>query len=353
MSTIEATDNLTNIDSCCQRLGQEVIAVLPQRQDSLLLSANIDSEVSKLARTGRFFTHSATCIDRGCGCNTNSVALTNAFAQSVLKHADVPIFAICNDFYAEIFTPLAQRLTMSEFAPRHVTYQMSCDSFIRQLAPPQSVDMVFSNAVVHWLDAGEMRRTIKTEDRSMSSIAALQWSQFLKSVENELKSGGKLVISFIAAKDEWHQTHHSPLILLELAIGEIFHSSPTDASERSNPVPIYLRTEEEIRAPFLTAASRLHLDMCQIESVDCPFAPLLLSRKTEQYATAYTNFIRAFSELALRRWLETSGVVRRVPKGELDAKVADVYNDIRNRILLSPQKWIMQKCRATLVATRL
>jgi hypothetical protein len=352
MSTIEVTDQ-REIDSCDKLRSERISAILPQRHDSLVLAANIDREVSKLAQTGRFFMHSATCIDRGCGCNSNSSVLTTAFARAVHKYADVPIFAVCNDLYAEMFTPLAARLTTSNLAARYITYQMSCDSFVRQLAPPQSVDMVFSNAVVHWLDAGEMQRPGKSGDCSLSSVAALQWSQLLKSVENELKGGGKLVISFIAARDAWHQIHHSPLILLERAIGEVFHLHPSNFAELGNPLPIYLRTEEEIKAPFLALGSRLHLDICRLESVDCPFVPLLLNGETEQYATAYTNFIRAFSELALRRWLETSGVVRRGPKEELDGRVAQVYNNIRTRILLSPQEWTMQKCRATLVATRL
>ena len=351
MSTIEATE-LREFDSHDQPHSEQIAAILPQRHDSFTLVSTIDREVSKLAQTGRFFTRSATCIDRGCGCNSNSSVLTTAFARSVHKYADVPIFAVCNDLYAEMFTPLAARLTTSDLAARYVTFQMSCDSFVRQLAPPQSVDMVFSNAVVHWLDAGEMRRTVKNGDCSMSSVAALQWSQLLKSVENELKGGGKLVISFIAARDAWHQAHHSPLMLLDLAIREVFHLQPSDFAELGNPIPIYLRTEEEIRAPFLAVGSRLHLDMCRLESVDCPFVPLLLSGRAQQYATAYTNFIRAFSELALRRWLETSGVVRTAPQA-YDAKIDKVYNDIRTRILLSPQEWAMQKCRATLVATRL
>lgn len=351
MSTIEVTDQ-REMDSRDKPRSERTSAILPQRHDSLVLAANIDREVSKLAQTGRFFTRSATCIDRGCGCNTNSDVLTNAFAQAVRKYADVPIFAVCNDLYAEMFTPLAERLTKSDLAARYVTYQMSCDSFVRQLAPPQSVDMVFSNAVVHWLDAGEIRRIEKSGDCSLGSVAASQWSQLLKSVENELKGGGKLVISFIAARDKWHQTHHAPLMLLDLALREVFHLQ-NDFTELGKPVPIYLRTEEEIKKPFLSVGSRLHLDMCRLESVECPFIPLLLGGETEQYATAYTNFIRAFSELALRRWLETSGVVRRRPKEDMDARVVDVYNNIRTRILLSPQEWTMQKCRATLVATRL
>lgn len=352
MSTIEATE-LPNIDFYNPLSHDPTAAVLPQRHDSFTLASNIDREVDKLALTGRFFARSATCIDRGCGCNTNSDVLVKAFVRAVRKHADVPIFAICNDLYAEMFTPLAERLTTSDLASRLVTVQMSCDSFIRQLAPPQSVDMVFSNAVVHWLDAVEIRKGATLDNSPLSLLAARQWSQFLKSVENELRGGGKLVISFIAARDPWHQSHHAPLVLLDIAIREVLRLRPSDFADMGHPIPIYLRTEEEIRLPFLAANSRLHLDMCRLDSVDCPFVPLLLRGETNLYASAYTNFIRAFSELALRRWLTNSRIVRTEPKEELDAKVAEIYTEIQNRIRQSPKEWLMQKCRATLIATRL
>lgn len=351
MSTIDAT-YILGFDSNGMLQHAQLAKVLPQRHDSLLLASLIDRQVHDLAESGHFSYGAATCIDRGCGCSSNSDLLVSGFVGAVRKHSSVPIFAICNDLYPEMFTPLAQRLAASPLTAQNVTFQMSCDSFLRQLAPPQSVDMVLSNAVVHWLDAAHMKQAREDGDHSIGSIANQQFSQLLRSVEGELRIGGKIVLSFIAARDAWHREHHAPLVLLELAVQEEFDVSPSDYVKVGYPVPIYLRTEEEIRASFTNSACRLRLDLCRLDSVACPFTRLLHNGETERYASAYTNFIRAFSEVPLRRWLEASGVVWTGQTQSIEIKLAAIYDNIHSRILRAPDDWVMRKCRATLIATR-
>jgi hypothetical protein len=352
MSTIDVTDIL-GFDSNGALQHAQLAKVLPQRHDSLHLASLIDRQVLHLAQSGSFFLDSATCIDRGCGCSSNSDLLVSAFVGAVRKHSSVPIFAICNDLYPEMFTPLAQRLAASTLTSQNVTFQMSCNSFLRQVAPPQSVDMVMSNAVVHWLDAAHMKRAREDGNHLIGSIAAEQFSQLLRSAERELRMGGKMVLSFIAARDAWHREHHAPLVLLELAVQEEFDVSPRDYAKMGYPVPVYLRTEEEIRAPFASATCRLRLELCCLDSVACPYARLLHNGEAERYASAYTNFIRAFSEIPLRRWLEGLGLVRAQRAQSLEIKLASIYGNIHSRILHAPHDWVMQKCRATVIATRL
>ncbi len=333
----------------------------PQTEDIAALVKRIESEIpTSLRRPASRVPRgdaAAVCIDRGSGCGDNSHALTDAFARVARRTTRLPVMTYCNEKFPAAFASLAARSIATPRPDRdQVPYRgMICGSFLDRLLPDSSVDLVTSNAALHWLDLDHVDTIASIPpsasiESTLRQIAAAQWRRLLDSVASELRPGGKMIVSFLA-RDESRPTH-APLVLLDAAIrqvaGDGFQRHPIALAV---PIPIYPRSEAEIMAPFrdrLSVPLPLHLDHCRIESIACPYDAQFLSRgDVSGFAAAYTAFIRAFSSPRLVEWLGKwfpAAVAREI--------ATEIYDQIRAQVLRDPERYKMRKSRAIVVATK-
>jgi hypothetical protein len=333
----------------------------PQSDDIVALVGEIEEEFPRtlrrrMASRGDCGDVPVTCIDRGSGCGVNSQSLIDAFVRVVRRLTPLSAMAFCNEKFPGCFSPLAATIQSKGRGEPFAYRAMLCGSFLDQLVPDATVDLVTSNAALHWLDLNRLpprgetpRMTRGGIDRELARIASTQWQRLLDSVATELRPGGKLVASFLARSDGHER--HLPLALLDRAIKEVVG----DAFERSDtllacPIPIYPRSRAEIVAPFQRPSKSppLVLDRCRVEAIECPYyRQFLRSGDAAGYANSFTEFIRAFSSTRLTEWLAnwfSADDCHRVANA--------IYDSIRDRIGREPASYRMRKHRAIIVATK-
>ncbi|TWU08364.1 class I SAM-dependent methyltransferase [Stieleria varia] len=333
---------------------QSVTPCLPQRADIENLAKLIQSEMKQSpwnnAKHPSGVRQISACIDRGCGSGPNCRALTDAFRRCINGHT----MSYYNERNPADFPGLATQVRMRNEQGACGYHSMICGSFLDQLLPNSSLDLVTSNAALHWIDldhaAVGLPGFAAREDWCLSELADEQWRRFLTVASAELRTGGKLVVSFVAAQSESGSQDHIPLRLIEFGIDKVFGTVRNHWSRP--PIPIHLRTSEQISAPFKDADRPvpLRLKRCRVESVNCPYFQAYESHRcATRYADEFTGFLRAFSESSLRHWCEL-GVEQGYLSPGAFKKIAGVYRHIHTLICSNPEEWRMKKHRAVVVA---
>lgn len=340
----------------------------PQSRDISNLANLIESEVPRM--TGLFQSnHSlgrsapAVCIDRGSGSGDNSQVLADAFARAVRRVSRLPIITFCNEKTPACFSQLASQTVQSQesnYGDHFVYRGMICASFLQQLLPDSSADLVTSNAALHWLDLSDsdlkdhevgFNGKKSSREEVLKQIAAMQWRKLLEAVARELRPGGELIVSFVARPNH-SLRKHVPLELLDIAIRQVMGEDFGQLGlQLAYPIPIYRRAAEEIIAPFRNRLPRrlpLTLNRCHVDASACPyFAHFQQTGDSDRYAEQLTGFIRSFSSNCLHAWLHRLGHQDSAPE-----MLCRIYDVIQGTVRRDPMRWQMNMHRAVVVATR-
>ena len=234
-----------------------------------------------------------------------------------------------------------------------ITPLVSAISFYEPVTPPGVVDFGLSFAAAQWLespgpaDAGTALYFDQLEGpvrRQMAEQANDDWTTFLRRRAEELVPGGRLIVNLMGVPESGVAAGHEAWglvrgICVDLAAEGLI---PSDRISEY-VIPVYERTEEEIRRPFAGAlASELQLDQLQIAPVVNPSA--VAYRKdgdASAFARDFTAFFRAFSEPSIRAGLAAD-----------DAAIEQLYQRLESRVRDQAATFKFEVHAITVLATR-
>ena len=273
----------------------------------------------------------AIIANYGCTGGLNSLQPVGA-AIDAMRHAgyEDPIVVAQIDLPSNDFSALFNTLEHDprSYQRRPGVYSVAVGrSFFEQCLPGRSVVLGWCAHAAHWVSHRPPFTDLEghvtvgmaspAAQAPWSAVAAKDWHRFLVNRAAELQPGGRVLIE-LAIRDESGAFGCEPLYriadnaLVELVDGGVL--SPEAAAKVV--VPVFCRSQQELRAPFAdpALAERLHLDSIQPRYLPDPFlAAYEASGDATEYARAWTTTLRAFTE---DQFFDTAGG---------DQEVADRY----------------------------
>jgi hypothetical protein len=256
----------------------------------------------------------------------------------VMVHTDIP----SNDF-SELFTTI--RDDPRTYLKEPDVYSFAAGrSFYEQIFPPGSVTVAWTAIAVHWLSrvpqpvrdhvycsfaTGSARDALRDQ-------AEVDWNAFLKARGLEIHPGGQLVVVGGAASDDGASGAEALMDALNMAVRDAVRSGLVAEDEYlAMTIPTWNRTVSEYASPFREARQAADLpafDLVEQVLVEVPdryFANFRSSHDVEAFASAVSEFLRAFTEPSL------IGVLARSP-ADRSATADFVYSNVRSRIARDP-----------------
>lgn len=236
-------------------------------------------------------------VDLGCSEGKNSQLVMGRLAELVrARRSDQPLLVTHNDLPDNNFNRLFRHLyaNASPYGPNSWV-MASAQSFFEPVVPPATVHIACCYSAVHWLSAvpsvphpaGVLFSRMEPESRGLLAAQAAQdWERFLQARAQELVSGGWMVL-VSGGRLGGDVAGLKMYALLDEILQELDHPPFV--------MPIYYRSEEEIREPLETTGFRL--EHFRIQHLSTPFADQLkVDGDRKAYARATTGFVRAWME---------------------------------------------------------
>ena len=266
----------------------------------------------------------AVIADYGCaqGRVTN-LLIGRAIERIRADRLEAALTVLHNDLLSNDWTTFLKHLSASDsylsIPGGPITPLISAISFYEPVAPPHIVDLGLSFAAAQWLaspgpaDAGTalyFDQLDGTARERMADQAHADWTTFLRRRADELAAGGRLVVNLMGVPDGGTAAGHDAWGMVRAICVELAGESLLDPADLARYViPIYERTEGEVRRPFAEGiGERLELEDLQIAPVENPAAVAYREDgDAAKFARDFTAFFRAFSEPSLRAGLAASG----------------------------------------------
>lgn len=230
--------------------------------------------------------------DLGCSEGKNSLMLMRKLCHMVRQRSQQPLVVTHNDLPANNWNGFFRNLT--PYGP-NIWAQANATSFFQPVVAPNSLHIACCYSSVHWLSrvptvpspAGVLFALMEPESRKLlADQAAQDWEAFLRARAQELISGGRLVLVSGGNKNG-DVAGLKMYALLDQILRQLEHPAFT--------MPIYYRSEEEIREPLERCG--FQLEHFRIQHLTTPFAEQLQQDGDRQkYARGTTGFVRAWME---------------------------------------------------------
>jgi hypothetical protein len=287
-------------------------------------------------------------VDYGSATGFNSFAPARLVVSALRRRTgtDTPVCVVHNDQadndFAALFGLVAASAESYACAPLVFPFAVG-RSFYGPVVPAGWASLGWSSNAVHWLSSAPQvvegslwfRRPPGDVDTPFARRAAADWSLFLAQRASELRSGGQLVVAMVDADESGTCGADHFLDTLGEIITDGVRSGLVRREEAARMiVPLYYRTEREIRAPFASGdpGARLALEEYEHATLHDPlWAAFERTGDAVAFARAHVGWQRAFSEHSLLSVLDgdRSADERRA--------IADaVYDDLRRRVEARP-----------------
>ena len=296
----------------------------PQKQAVHQHADHIRSLVEGLEPEGPVF----RLIDLGCGPGQSTIGIAEPAIDAVRAASPDRAIAIChadqpgNDWNA-LFVLVSGPdgyLTGVD----GVRTEASIGSFYDRMASPQSVDLATCFGASHWL-----RETVSLHApdtiwfadlegearEQLESTARHDWTRFLQHRAEELKPGGKLLVSTLGAVPEETEVNGTAASGRGTyrAIGAVAHGMAQDGWIDPSVLdrflfPLWFMTAEEMRDPLETDPELLQslvIEELSIEDKPSNDGDLFSSflSDPDDYGRHYAGFVHAFGDSTLRQQL--------------------------------------------------
>ncbi|UFP94716.1 class I SAM-dependent methyltransferase [Gloeobacter morelensis] len=313
-----------------------------------------------------------TVVDYGCSEGRNS-GMAARWVIDALVDREAPVPSICvifNDLPTNHFNGLFRNLASTgsglettDGCPIFVF--ASGRSFYSQILPSGTASFGLSSTALHWLSRppvvhfaehtysgwarGPVREAFAAQSRE-------DLTAFLFYRAREIRPGGRLVLLMLGRADAGELVgidgeKISGLMTTELmnqVLIEMVEDGTLDRQEYHNFFyPTYCPSLAEVLAPLQEPGSPLveqfTVEHAEVQALPCPlYTRYRQSGNLQEYAQAYTAFIRAFSEPLFAQTLF------RDREGSLE----DYYARIHSRIARSPQAFVYEQVQLQLVLAR-
>jgi cyclopropane-fatty-acyl-phospholipid synthase len=266
-----------------------------------------------------------TIADYGAGTGATSVQAMGTAIEAVrVRSEDIPVLAIHNDLPTSDFGALrlaAEKGGYLGIGGGPIYSAAAAGSFFDQVLPDSVVRMGMCFNAAHWYrrppDVGPIDgmyfSAAEGEQRErLASQAAGDWEAFLEARAAELVPGGRFLVQGIGTDDEGRASAAELLDQMWKVAVDLRDRGVLDREALDRFVfPVYCRTAAEAATPVEPGgalAGELTQVTSHMEEVPNPYwEELERSGDVEEYAGAYTAFVRAFAESTLDRELFAPG----------------------------------------------
>jgi SAM dependent carboxyl methyltransferase len=178
-------------------------------------------------------------------------------------------------------------------------------SFYRPVLPSGQVHLGWSSYAAIWLSrapttitghfwisstSGEVRAAFEWQ-------AAEDWRAFLRLRSQELRPGGRLVVTLPSPPEDGQSRIHTSMNHANAVVAEMVSDGAITADERARMLLLsYPRRKSELLAPFAQGRwfEGLAVEQCEVYTVPDPDWPQYeLDRDSEKLAAKHTGFVRA------------------------------------------------------------
>jgi hypothetical protein len=233
--------------------------------------------------------------DLGCSEGKNSLILLQRLTDLIRQRRPQQELMIThNDLPGNNWSGLFSRLQANPYGA-NCWALASATSFFQTVVPPGSLHIACCYSAVHWLSqlppvpdpSGVLfARMVEPSRALMAAQAAQDWRAFLQARAQELVPGGRLLVVG-GGRDGEDVAGLKMYALLDQIL--------QDLGRPPFVMPIYYRSEQEIKAPL--EATGFKCEHFRVQRLTTPFARQLAEDGDRQaYARATTGFVRAWME---------------------------------------------------------
>ena len=287
-------------------------------------------------------------VDYGSATGFNTFAPAREVIASVRRRsgANVPVCVVHNDQPDNDFAALFRLVAASpeSYVLDANVFPLAVGrSFYGPVLPSGSASLGWSANAVHWLSAAPhtvpgrltFRRPDGGVDNAFARRAHEDWTSFLTERAVELRPGGELVIVLVEADDVGScGADHFLDVLAGVLVDAVETGTLRQHEVARMVVPLYFRTEREVRLPFASKELEGRLALVEHEHaiLDDPlWAAFERTGDQATFAVAHVAWLRGYSETVLFSVLDAD----RSP--ERRATIADsVYDEVRKRVEARP-----------------
>jgi hypothetical protein len=297
-----------------------------------------------------------TVLDLGSSEGGNAIRLMRALVAGLRRRTGQPVQAVYSDLASNNFNQLFANLEEARrdrLFPAGVYPSAVGGSFYGPLLPPDTVHLATCFNAIHWLDRlpelplpdwiAYRRPHPPRPGLAVTPEATAAFSRqadqdlvrFLECRARELVAGGKLLL--VSPGDtEQACGGDGPLDVLNDACLDLVAAGRLQREQYERlTLPCYLRTVAELLAPLERKGSPVRgtftVERAQALEAATPFGvEFRRSGDVAAYATAYTGFLRAFTEPVVQASLTQPEDV-----GTVDC----LYQRVRARLLAEPERY--------------
>lgn len=305
--------------------------------------------------------------DYGCSEGKNSiVAAGHLVAAFRRRRPEQAISVVHTDLPSNNFNQLFKNLHDRNSANCYQTdgkssagvFPMACGgSFFRQILPSGSVHFAMSFLAVEWMDClpdvtipdfiGYMEAAADAQE-AFARQAYIDMTRFYEARANELATGGKLLLIIPGSDGVRRCSDGLYNVLNDAALDLVADGRISRECFERFAMPVYFRTLTELTAPLAAGgplSSEFSIDRAETLELPTPFEEeLSRTGNVEEYATAYTGFLRAFSEPVV-----ASGLFE---PGHDPREVNGLYERVRERITAQPSRYKVRNIEVAVLLSR-
>jgi gibberellin A4 carboxyl methyltransferase len=310
-----------------------------------------------------------TVLDLGCSEGRNAIHVMTTIVAGLRQRTGQPLQTIYSDLPSNNFNRLFANLEEARCAglvPAGVYASAVGGSFYGPLMPPRTVHFATCFNSIQWLDqlpsepvpdfVAYRRPHPPRPGLAVSPEATAAFKgqaerdlvRFLECRAHELVPGGKLLLASPGDTDQVCLSDGAADVLNDACLDLIADGRLEREQYERLTLPIYFRTVAELLAPWEVEGSPVRdafvIDCAEALEVPTPFCVELRRGNVAAYADAYTGFMRAVSEPAVKAALQQ-------PERE-DAIVASLYERIRARLLAEPEHYLFRYILVAALLTR-
>ena len=300
--------------------------------------------------------------DYGSATGFNTFAPARKVVSEVRRRGgtSIPICVVHNDQadndYAALFRGVAT--SAESYAHEKGVFVLAAGaSFYRPVLPPRFVSLGWSANAAHWLSevpccvSGRLsfRRPADGVATPFGQRAHEDWTRFLQARAIELRPGGALVVAMVEADDSGSSgADHFLDVLTEVLAAQVESNALRAGEVARMIVPLYFRTEREIRLPWQSTEIADALALVEYEHaiLDDPlWTTFERTGDRSTFARQHVAWLRGYSENVLFTRLDAD-------RTALQAReIADAaYDAVRERVERSPDR---AKCSWKLALLRI
>lgn len=309
-----------------------------------------------------------TVADYGCSEGKNSIVaaghIVAAFRRRdperaiTVVHADLPSNNF-NQLFLNLNSPRTANYYQIRGKPLTGIFPMACGgSFFTQLLPSGSVHFAMSFLAVEWMDRlpdvaipefiGYMEAPPAAQ-QAFARQADDDLTRFYGARGQELASGGKLLMIIPGSDGDSRCSDGLYNVLNDATIDLVEVGKISRERYERFAMPVYFRTLTELTAslnrPGGSLAGVFTIDRAETLELPAPFEDdLARTGDVNEYASAYTGFLRAFSEPVVAGGL--------FEPGHDAQKVDELYDRVRGRLLAEPERYKVRNIEVAVLLTR-